>query len=69
MENNKTPILAKKKIKKLSFEPVYHRRINQGNYMSLPLRSTKGASVAVLKAILTERDEILAQEFTVTEIV
>jgi hypothetical protein len=60
---------AKKKTKRLSFEPVYHRRVDQGKYMSLPLRATKGASIAVLKAIISERDQILAQEFTIIEIV
>jgi hypothetical protein len=69
MENIDKTKPAKKKTKRLSFEPVYHRRVDQGKYMSLPLRATKRASVAVLKAIITERDQILAQEFTIADIV
>jgi hypothetical protein len=60
--------VIKKKTKQLSFEPSYHRRLNHGQYIRLSVNATKGASLAVLKAIIAERDEILAQEFTVAEI-
>jgi len=33
--------MNKQKTKQLSFAPVYHRRVNQGKYMPLPLRAAK----------------------------
>jgi len=68
MNNINKKELAKKKTKKLSFEPVYHRRVSQGKYMRLPLRATKGASINALKSILSERGNILAQDFSVADI-
>jgi len=68
MNNISKKELAKKKTKKLSFEPVFHRRVSQEKYIRLPLRATKGASIEALKSILSERDEILAQGFSVEDI-
>jgi len=56
-----------KKTKKLSFEPVYHRRVSQGKYM-LAMKATKSTNLESLKDAVAERDEILAQGFTIVEI-
>jgi hypothetical protein len=57
----------KKQLKTLSFEPVYYRRVSQGQY-AITLKATKGARMASFKAAIAERDEILAQGFTIVEI-
>jgi len=56
-----------KAVKKLSFEPVYHRRVSQGKYMRVPMKATKCASVESFKQAVAERDEILAEGFTIVE--
>jgi len=68
MNNINKKELVKKKTKKLSFEPVYHRRVSQEKYIRLPLRATKGATINTLKSILSERGDILAQDFSVADI-
>jgi hypothetical protein len=54
--------------KKLSFEPLYHRRISRGKYSAIAMKATKGASMESFKSAITERDKILAQGFTIVEV-
>jgi len=56
-----------KAVKRLSFEPIYHRRVSQGKY-SATLKATKGARMASFKAAIAERDKILAEGFVIVEI-
>ena len=57
----------KRKIKPLSFEPVYHRRISQGNYIRLQLKATKSLSMETVNAVKAERQAILDEGFTIGE--
>jgi len=55
------------KLKTLSFEPVYHRRVSQGKY-AITLKTTKDARMASFKAATAERDKILAEGFVIVEV-
>ena len=56
--------------KQLPFEPLYHRKISQGTYTPIALKSLrvpKGAEAISSKDIAKERQSILAEGFVICE--
>jgi hypothetical protein len=53
--------------KRLSFEPIFHRKLSQSKYTPISIKAAKGGNSISSKEIAEERDEIIAQGFIVCE--